>query len=98
MPQTLTPLSPVTTAGQSADIVVTTPTTIFLFTATGVFPSGVQCPVLRKKGSVYEPVTSDDGAPQFLTSERREITMTAPGTYAVSKPLTAFAVGVGADS
>jgi hypothetical protein len=96
--QSLLPLAPTTAAGQSTDIAVATITAIFLYTADGAFPSGIQCPVLRKKGTVYEPLTDDAGDRVILTSDRREVTVLVPGTYAVSKQLTAFAVGVGTDS
>lgn len=98
MPQDLTPLSPTTAAGNSTDIVVTAPTTIFLYTANGLFPSGVQCPVYRKKGANYEPACDEKGNRIFLTHERREVTAYANGTYRVGKGATAYAVGVGKDS
>lgn len=97
MPQSLTPLAPATTAQNTADITVAATTTIFAYTADGLFPGGFQARLLRKVGTNYQPVYDDRGSPVILSESRLEVTVYAPGVYRVAKSATPYAIGFGTD-
>lgn len=99
MAQNLTPLTPTVDAAQSADIVVTTLTTVFAYTADGKFPTDFQAVVLRKVGANYQLMLGPDLSMEpWLSKRRLEWTLATPGTYAVRKSVSPTAIGVGTDS
>lgn len=57
-----------------------------------------QLTLLRKIGTSYFPICNEDGAVVFLGDMRRDIAISAPGTYAVSKLAGPYNVGVSVDS
>lgn len=93
-------LAAATAAGNTSDIVVgATPIQVALFATDGAFTESVQCLVYYKAGSYYYPYTDPaTGRQQLVTTKRRTLTFKDPGTYRVSKPVTAEAIGVMQDT
>ncbi len=99
-----TALAPTTAAGQTTDIVVAAGATVAISVYSTDAPTTYGTPylgqltLLRKIGTAYYPVPDETGSIAFLGDQKREIVVNAPGTYAVSKPITQFNVGVNVDS
>lgn len=101
-----TVLSATTSAANSADIVVAAGevVSVAMFASDGQLSEGTYANIERKIGSNYQPVQDPSGkrgqlkyAPSDSTA-RTEWAIISPGTYRVSKPQTAEAVGIVVDS
>lgn len=94
-----------TTAANSADVVVTTPTTLSLFSGE-TDQSMARCKLsiyLKDSNSNYHRATFQRGGRRYrvpidLTNVERTVTLTEPGTYRVVRPITTTSVGVNADT
>lgn len=100
-----TALAAGTTAANSADIVVTTPVTISLFSGeTDQHMNRVKCTIYQKdvNGNYFVYTTNTDlfqtrNTP-LLTNTQRTFLMNEPGTYRVQRPACVSSVGVQTDT
>lgn len=85
-----------TAGGNSLDIVVSAFETVsvVLFVQAGTALPDMQCSVQRKlsTGNYQNVPEGTPGVPAYITNERPEVVLSAPGTYRVVIPATAVAV------
>ncbi len=87
-----------TAGGRSQDVVVSQGEVVTMFAYSSDFsdlPANLQIQVQRKIGAAnYRQVPDSKDLPGMITSATGEVTITAPGTYALLVPPTSKAVTV----